>query len=220
MSGDPHTSPAAETVSHPIFARVYERIAARSEGRGGAEHRRTLLAAASGRVIELGAGSGANFAHYPDTVREVVAVEPERRLREAALRAAASAPVPVAVREGTAGSLPAEEAGFDVAVVSLVLCTVPDQQRALAELLRVIRPGGELRFYEHVRARDERVARMQRLADATFWPRIAGGCKLSRDTLAEIERAGFQIERCERFAYSVAAGVPAAPHILGSARRP
>ena len=210
----------AERVSHPIFARVYERVAARSERRGGAEHRRLLLEGAAGRVIELGAGSGANFAHYPVTVSEVLAVEPERHLREVARRAAVGAPVPVSVREGTAGSLPAEDASFDVGVVSLVLCTVPDPARALAELLRVIRPGGELRFYEHVRARSERVARVQRLADATFWPRIAGGCKLARDTLAEIELAGFAVERCERFPYSVATGVPPAPHILGSARRP
>jgi SAM-dependent methyltransferase len=210
----------AERVHHPIFARVYERIARSSEARGGAEHRRRLLAGASGRVIELGAGSGANFAHYPATVLEVLAVEPEGHLRAHALRAAANAPVSVFVLDGSAGELPAETGSFDVGVVSLVLCTVPDPRRALAELHRVIRPGGELRFYEHVRANDEGIARMQRLADATFWPRIAGGCRLARDTRATIEAAGFQIESCERFAYSVASGVPAAPHILGAARRP
>jgi SAM-dependent methyltransferase len=210
----------AEEVRHPIFARVYERLARSAERRGGAEHRGALLKGCGGRVIEIGAGSGANFAHYPATVGEVIAVEPEAHLRERARDAAARAPVSVSVCDGHAGSLPCETAGFDVGVASLVLCTVPDQQRALAELFRAIRPGGELRFYEHVRAVRPREVRFQRLADATFWPRIAGGCHLARDTRAGIERAGFEIERCERFAFSPAPYLPAAPHILGAARRP
>ncbi len=216
---DPYP-PMAEQVRHPIFARVYERLARIAEGRGGAEHRRALLRECRGRVIEIGAGSGANFAHYPATVSEVIAVEPESRLREHAREAAARAPVPVSVHDGHAGSLPCETGGFDVGVASLVLCTVPDQQRALAELFRAIRPGGELRFYEHVRAVRPGELRIQRIADATFWPRIAGGCHLARDTRAGIEQAGFEIERCERFAFSPAPYLPPAPHILGVARRP
>jgi SAM-dependent methyltransferase len=211
---------SAEQVRHPIFARVCERFARTAEGRGAAEHRRVLLHGCAGRVIEIGAGSGANFAHYPDTVSEVIAIEPEAHLRERARDSAARALVPVSVCDGSAGSLPCETAGFDVGVASLVLCTVPDQQRALAELFRVIRPGGELRFYEHVRAVRPREARFQRLADATFWPRIADGCHLSRDTRAGIELAGFEIERCERFAFSPASYLPPDPHILGAARRP
>ncbi len=139
-----------EQAHHPVFARIYTKVAALAEGRGGAEHRRKLLAGLSGRVIEVGAGSGANFAHYPTTVSEVVAVEPEGYLREHAQDAAANAPVAVSVLEGGADRLPGEEASFDAGVAALVLCTVPDQARALAELFRVIRPGGELRFYEHV----------------------------------------------------------------------
>jgi SAM-dependent methyltransferase len=210
----------AEHVRHPIFARVYERLVRVAEERGGAEHRRGLLQGCAGRVIEIGAGSGANFAYYPATVTEVIAVEPEAHLREHAQDAADRAPVPVTVCDGNAGSLPCESARFDVGVASLVLCTVPDQQRALAELLRAIRPGGALRFYEHVRAARAGEVRLQRIADATFWPRIAGGCHLARDTRAEIELAGFEIERCERFAFSPAPGLPSAPHILGAARRP
>jgi ubiquinone/menaquinone biosynthesis C-methylase UbiE len=210
----------SEQVHHPVFARVYERLAQVAEGRGGAEHRRGLLAGAAGRVIEIGAGSGANFAHYPETVSEVIAIEPESRLRERALDAAARAPVPVSVYDANAHSLPFEEASFDVGVASLVLCTIPDQSRALAELLRAIRPGGELRFYEHVVSSRPREARFQRLADATVWPRIAGGCRLARDTSAAIEEAGFEIETCERFAFSPARYLPPAPHILGTARRP
>ncbi len=101
-------------------------------------------------MVEVGAGSGANFAHYPTTVAEVIAVEPERYLRERAQHAAAQSPVSVSVSDGGADRLPDEDGSFDAGVCALVLCTVPDQQRALAELFRVIRPGGELRFYEHV----------------------------------------------------------------------
>ena len=210
----------SETVSHPIFARLYARVARDSEARGGAEHRTRMLAGCAGRVIEIGAGVGSNFAHYPDSVTEVLAVEPERHLRAAALAAAATAPVPVRVVDGHAGSLPCRDGEFDGAVASLVLCTVPDQQLALSELYRALRPGGELHFYEHVRSHRPREARVQEIADATIWPHIAGGCKLARDTRAGIERAGFQIEQCERFAFSPARMMPAAPHILGVARRP
>jgi ubiquinone/menaquinone biosynthesis C-methylase UbiE len=209
-----------ETVSHPLFARVYARFVQTSEKRGGAEHRRQLLAGLSGRVLELGAGSGANFAHYPASVNEVLAVEPEPYLRERARLAAADASAGISVERGDADSLPGETASFDAAVVALVLCTVPDQQRALAELFRVIRPGGELRFYEHVVSRSPFEARIQRAADATFWPRLAGGCHLARDTASAIEQAGFELETCERFAFSPAAYLPPDPHILGIARRP
>jgi ubiquinone/menaquinone biosynthesis C-methylase UbiE len=206
--------------SHPVFARVYEKVAEIAERRGGAEHRERLLAGLSGQVIEVGAGSGANFAHYPPTVSEVIAVEPERYLRERAQRAAAQAPVSVSVVDGGADHLPGEAESFDAGVAALVLCTVPDQQRALAELFRVIRPGGELRFYEHVVADRKWEARYQRFADATFWPHVAGGCHLARDTRTGIEQAGFVIETCDRFPFSPAPFIPPDPHILGMARRP
>jgi ubiquinone/menaquinone biosynthesis C-methylase UbiE len=206
--------------SHPVFARVYAKVAQISERRGGAEHRKRLLAGLSGRVIEVGAGSGANFAHYPTTVSEVVAVEPERYLRERAQWAAARAPVSVSIVDGDADQLPGEAGSLDAGVAALVLCTVPDQRQALAELFRVIRPGGELRFYEHVIAHPKWESRFQRLADATFWPRVAGGCHLARDTTSAIEQAGFAIETCERFPFSPAPLIPPDPHILGIARRP
>jgi ubiquinone/menaquinone biosynthesis C-methylase UbiE len=209
-----------ERAPHPLFARVYTKVAQKSEQRGGAAHRRKLLAGLQGRVIEVGAGSGANFPHYPTSVSQVIAIEPERYLRERAQRAARSAPVPVSVLDGDADRLPEEAGSFDAGVVSLVLCTVPDQHSALTEIRRVIRPGGELRFYEHVVAHRKREARLQRLADATLWPHLAGGCHLARDTTAAIERAGFAIETCERFAFSPAPLLPPDPHILGIARRP
>ncbi|MBJ7597971.1 MAG: SAM-dependent methyltransferase [Candidatus Nephthysia bennettiae] len=190
------------------------------EKRGQAEHRRRLLDGLSGRVVELGAGSGLNFSHYPTAVTQVVAVEPEGYLRGLAEKAAATAPVPVRVVHGVSGDLPLEDASCDAGVACLVLCTVPDQARALSELARVIRPGGELRFYEHVVSRRSFEAGFQRFADATFWPRVAGGCHLSRDTGHMIEQAGFHIEQCDRFPFSPAPPLPPDPHILGVARRP
>ena len=209
----------SEVACHPIFARVYAPFAEMSDRRGGAEHRGKLLGGLSGRVVEAGAGSGSNFRHYPEGVNHVLAVEPERYLRERAHAAAAQAEVSVSIEDGTADRLPGEDESFDAGVVALVLCTVPDQTAALAELHRVIRPGGELRFYEHVVASSRWPARVQRLADATFWPHLAGGCHLARDTTAAIGQAGFRIETCERFAYSPAPFLPPDPHILGNARR-
>jgi ubiquinone/menaquinone biosynthesis C-methylase UbiE len=209
-----------EHAPHPVFARIYTKVAEIGEHCGGAEHRRRLLAGLSGRVIEVGAGSGANFSHYPASVSEVIAVEPERYLRERAQRAATHAPIPVSVSEGGADHIPGESGSFDAGVAALVLCTVPDQSSALAELYRVIRPGGELRFYEHVVSHRLWEARFQRLADATFWPRVAGGCHLARDTMNGIKQAGFVIETCERFSFSPAPFLLPDPHILGMARRP
>jgi ubiquinone/menaquinone biosynthesis C-methylase UbiE len=209
-----------EKVHHPIFARLYLRMTKSRKARGEEEHRRRLLAGLSGRVIEVGAGNGLNFAFYPETVTEVIAVEPESTLRDAALEAAREAPVRIEVIDGVSGRLPATDGSCDAGVASLVLCSVPDQARALAELRRVIRPGGELRFYEHVVSQRPSPARLQRIADATFWPRVGGGCHMSRDTARAIEEAGFAIESQDRFPFSPGVPVPPLAHILGVARRP
>lgn len=206
-------------VHHPVFARLYALLSPRSDAAGQAEHRRELLAGLHGRVLELGAGNGLNFGHYPGTVAEVVAVEPEPYLRRRARRAAADAPVPVTIVDGVADRLPCGDQSFDAVVASLVLCSVPDQGSALAEVRRVLRPGGELRFYEHVRPANPRIAaRWQRIDDWKIWPRIAGGCHLARDTEDAIRAAGFDIERSRRFMFQ--GGPVTAPHILGVARAP
>ena len=177
-----------------------------------------MLAGLSGRVIELGAGTGSNFACYPPTVREVVAVEPEPYLRAIARRAAARAPVPVDVRDAVAGALPLPDADCDAAVACLVLCSVPDPAAALAELRRVLRPGGELRFYEHVHAERQPLRAVLSCADASrLWPRLAGGCHAARDTLRAIEAAGFSVGELRRFDFSPGRPVPGIPHILGRA---
>ena len=207
--------------SRPVFSRVLARAAVLEERRGGAEHRRRLLDGLSGRVIELGAGSGVSFAYYPATVTELLAVEPEAHLRAMAQEAAAAAPIAVRVVEGVADRLPAPDASMDAGVVTAVLCSVADPAAALRELARVIRPGGELRFFEHVAARSARLARVQRALDATVWPRLNGGCHTSRDTEAAIRGAGFQIEERDRFSFRAhALAAPVAPRILGRARRP
>jgi SAM-dependent methyltransferase len=143
-------------------------------------------------------------------------VEPEPYLRGLAEVAARQAPVSVRVVDGSADALPAADASADAAVASLVLCSVPDQARALAELHRMLRPGGELRFLEHVRADTVGLARVQQLADH-IWPTLVGGCHTSRDTLAAITTAGFEVTSLERFRFPESRlPQPAAPTSLGS----
>jgi ubiquinone/menaquinone biosynthesis C-methylase UbiE len=209
---------AATEVEHPLFARFFDRFAAQDKGRGEDELRRELLAGLSGRVVEVGPGNGINFEHYPATVEELVAAEPEPYLRRQAERTATSIAIEIRVVDGTADALPLEDGSVDAVVVAGVLCSVPDQEAALAELRRVIRPGGELRFYEHVRSRRPGFARYQD-AVAFVWPRLMGGCEPNRETLAAIERSGFRVERCRGFGFPHdARAYPVAPRILGVAR--
>jgi SAM-dependent methyltransferase len=211
-------SGSAGAVHHPIFARLFDRLVRKADPQQ-ADHRRELLAGASGRVIEIGAGNGINFPNYPPEVTEVVAVEPEAYLREKAAEAAAGAPVPVTVVDGLADDLPGEPGSFDAAVSSLVLCSVPDQSRALAEIRRVLKPGGELRFYEHVLAEDPKVARLQNRIEPV-WRFCGGGCHPNRDTAAAIEAAGFDIDRCRRFPFKPGPLMTVVePHVIGVARR-
>jgi ubiquinone/menaquinone biosynthesis C-methylase UbiE len=137
---------------HPLFARCLARSAAISERKGADAVRRRLVEGLAGRVVEVGAGSGIQFRHYPAAVTEVVAIEPEPHLRAMALEAAAEAFVPVRVLATMADALPLADASADAAVCAAVLCSVEDPAAALRELARVTRPGGELRFYEHVRS--------------------------------------------------------------------
>jgi ubiquinone/menaquinone biosynthesis C-methylase UbiE len=209
----------AGAVSHPIFARTFPAMSRAVEHGGMADRRKTLLASLAGDVIEIGAGTGANFSHYPETVTRVLAVEPEPRLRALAAAAADAVPVPIEVTDGMAGALPAGDASYDSAVVSFVLCTVPDEAAALAEIRRVLRPGGGLCFLEHVRADSTGIRRVQRVLDATIWPRLFGGCHLGLDAAAAIERAGFTIGRLDEFLFPARRG-PVSFHIAGYAAAP
>ena len=182
-------------------------------------HRKRLLAGARGDVIEIGCGEGVNFEHYPPTVTNVLAVEPDPDARALATRAGRAAPVPITVVGGIAEQLPAADASFDVAICCWVLCSVEDPQAALAEVRRVLRPNGELRFFEHVASERRAFALLQRTVDATYWTRMLAGCRTARDTEATIRSAGFRIDAIEHFRHiSCWLTLPAAPHILGIAR--
>ncbi|MER5886536.1 methyltransferase domain-containing protein [Streptomyces sp. NPDC001941] len=210
-----------DPVRHPLFARAYARFSVRAETAAGmAGHRERLLSGLSGRVLEIGAGNGLNFPHYPGAVSEVVALEPERVLRRLAAGAARDAEVPVDVVPGAAEALPVKSEAFDAAVACLVLCSVRDLGRSLAELHRVLRPGGELRFFEHVLAPSLGLAFAQRAVDLTVWPLLFGGCHTSRDTLGAIERAGFEVVSYERLRVPEKGPLlPSSPVITGVARR-
>ncbi|MET7369196.1 class I SAM-dependent methyltransferase [Streptomyces sp. NPDC005566] len=211
-----------DAVHHPVFARFYARMSVTADLKGGiAAHREELLSGLSGRVIEIGAGNGLNFAHYPGAVSEVVAIEPERSLRQLAAGAGLRAEVPVDVVPGTAEALPVKSEAFDAAVASLVLCTVRDLPRALGEIKRVLRPGGELRFFEHTLASGRALATAQRAVDRTVWPLLFGGCHTARDTLAAIRAAGFELGTYRRLRIPErGVQLPSSPCVLGVARRP
>ncbi len=202
-------------MNHPLFARFYTRLVAPTMAKvGGNALRCRNLEDLSGTVVEVGAGEGANFAFYPDAVTQVVAVEPEAYLRE---QAAARSNGRVRVVDGTAERLPLGDGEADAVVLSLVLCSVGDQRAALAEAHRVLRPGGQIRFLEHVAAEPGALRRMQSALDATVWPRLFGGCHCGRDTAGAITGAGFEITEMQRFRFPEGSRSPASPVIMGRA---
>ncbi len=209
-----------EQRNRPLFARFFDLYCGRDRGTGEAQLRRELLAGSQGTVVEVGAGNGISFEHYPPTVGQLIAVEPEPYLRRRAESAARDAPMPTRVIGGTAAALELPTGSADVLAVCGVLCSVPDQAAALAEFRRVLRPDGELRFYEHVRSRRAGFARWQRLVNP-LWSRIMGGCQTDRDTLRAITDAGFILQWCRGFGFPADAHWrPVAPRILGVANSP
>jgi SAM-dependent methyltransferase len=210
----------ARRTDHPLFARYYARVSLAMDSGGLAGHRQRALAGLAGSVIEIGAGNGLNFAHYPAPVTRVLAVEPDPYLRRIAERHAGQARAHIQVTGGVAEALPAADGEFDTAVATLVLCSVADQHAVLREVRRVLRPGGELRFLEHVRAGTPGLRRLQRLLDATLWPPLGGGCHVGRDTVGAIAGAGFTVARREDFRFpATQIPTPTAPHVSGVALR-
>jgi ubiquinone/menaquinone biosynthesis C-methylase UbiE len=178
-----------------------------------------VLAGLRGRVIEVGSGDGRSFEHYPPEVERLLAVEPDQMARTAAVERAEVATIPIDVVEGDAAALPAEDGTFDAAVVMGVLCSVPDPAAAMRELRRVLVPGGELRFWEHVRSANPAFRALQRAFDSLFWTRALGGCETTRDTESAIVAAGFRFEALDRgFHSSSLATITSAPYIAGRAR--
>jgi ubiquinone/menaquinone biosynthesis C-methylase UbiE len=175
-----------------IFAAIYDRVMTKTEADGLGDHREALLADAAGDVLEIGAGTGANLAHYGMGVRTLTLTEPEkpmaRRLEKRVLERRPEAKLLRAPAE----DLPFEDDSFDTVVSTLVLCTVDDLPRALREVRRVLRPGGRLLFIEHVRSEDDKVARMQDRM-MPFNVRMGHGCHCNRPTLGCIRDAGFEV---------------------------
>ena len=183
-----------------IFAAIYDRQIELLEDAGLRDRRAALLAEARGRVLEIGAGTGLNLPHYGEAVEALVMTEPEepmaRRLRAHATELPHNAP-PVEIVAAPAERLPFPDGSFDTVVSTLVLCTVRDLPGALAEIRRLLAPGGRLLFLEHVRADDPGLARWQDRLDP-LWKRIGHGCRCNRDTAAALEAAGLHAERLDR----------------------
>jgi ubiquinone/menaquinone biosynthesis C-methylase UbiE len=185
------------SLSSRFFAAMYDRLLAGTERAGLGAHRKALLSTATGRVIEIGAGTGANLPFYGDAVSDLVVCEPSEPMARRLERKLGSFGRPVRVVPAPAENLPFENGGFDVAVSTLVLCTVGDPHRALVELHRLLKPGGRLLFIEHVRAEETGLARWQDRLNFLN-KRIAQGCNCNRDTVASISAAGFTVTRLDR----------------------
>ncbi len=175
-----------------LFAAGYDTLMAGSEKAGLSEHRAKLLAEARGRVLEIGAGTGANLRFYGPDVDEVVVAEPEQPMARRLERKLASSPRPARLVHAPAERLPFEDASFDTVVSTLVLCTVEDPAAAFAEIRRVLKPGGRLLFLEHVRSDDPKLARWQDRLNGVQ-KRIGHGCNCNRDTVAGLREAGFTV---------------------------
>lgn len=181
--------------NHRFFAAFYDGVSQLADRAGLAERRRRLLSEATGRVLEVGAGTGLNLAHYRD-VDEVVVLEPDDAMRRRMERRVEAAPVPVEVQATSLEDAPFQDASFDTVVVTLVLCSVPDHRAALDRIRRLLKADGRLLFLEHVGGTGARRA-VQRAA-TPVWCRVNAGCHLDRDTAAAIRQAGFLVTDIER----------------------
>jgi ubiquinone/menaquinone biosynthesis C-methylase UbiE len=198
-----------------LFAAMYEKVGKGSEDAGLREERRRLLATAEGATIEIGAGTGLNVRLYPATVTRLVFTEPDRHMRARLIRRVEETSPTAEVVDASAEHLPFADGTFDTAVVTLVLCSVGDQQAALQEIARVVKPGGRLLFLEHVRSEDAKVARSQDRI-RPFYNLV--GCNPNRNTLAAIEASAFTVESVQHGEVPKAPKVER-PLIVGSARR-
>jgi ubiquinone/menaquinone biosynthesis C-methylase UbiE len=198
--------------THPIFARAWDTIV-RLGGRREQEHRDELVRGLTGRVLEVGAGTGLNLERYGRGV-EVVAVEPEPTMAARAAVRARGATASARVIRGVAEDLPFPDDTFDAVVACYVLCSVSDQARAIEEIRRVLRPGGELRVYEHVRSEHPAWAAVQDVV-TPVWRRFGCNCHPNRDTVAALHAAGFDLDVRS---FGLGLPTPVRPHVLGVAR--
>jgi ubiquinone/menaquinone biosynthesis C-methylase UbiE len=180
-----------------LFARVYDRALKATEENGLTAMRAELLAEARGRVIEIGAGTGVNVDLYGDAVEDLTLVEPDPHMAARLRGRLAGRGAATRLVEAPAEALPFEDGTFDTAVATLVLCTVPDPVTAIAELGRVLKPGGRLLFIEHVRAADPDSARWQDRLEKP-WRFMADGCYCNRDTTATLRASAFTVDRLDQ----------------------
>lgn len=190
-----------------MFSAAYDRAIAATEDAGLREMRRSLLSEASGRTVEIGAGTGANLALYPAAAHHLALVEPDPYMRRRLEPRASEAAPAVEVIAATAEALPFEDDEFDTAVFTLALCTVPDPDAALAEAARVLKPSGKLLFLEHVRSESPRLARWQDRLES-IWHFLADGCHCNRDTVAMIEASPLALQHVEH------SSLPKSPPII------
>jgi ubiquinone/menaquinone biosynthesis C-methylase UbiE len=180
-----------------LFGRLYDPVMELPENLGLRRLREQILRGLRGRVLELGIGTGRNLPLYPSAVEGLSGIDPDEVMLRRAEKRAGKAPFAVDLIPVSAEQLPFEEASFDAAVATLAFCTIPDPQKALREVRRVLKGGGEFRLLEHVRIEREPVRWLQEKA-TPLWKRVAGGCHLDRDTLAAVREAGFEVERVDR----------------------
>lgn len=182
-------------IAHPWFAAVYDRLNTSMERGFMRDVRQELVGGARGRLLEIGCGTGASFPYYGSN-RDLVATEPDPHMLERARRRATELGLAIQIEQAAAEELPFDDRSFDTVICTLVLCTVRDPARALAEVKRVLRPGGELRFCEHVRLRN-RIGALVQDAISPLWQLIAAGCHPNRDTGRTIREAGFEITQLD-----------------------
>lgn len=191
---------AGRVRGNPVSALIYDPFLWLAERAGMRERRRRILARAEGSVVEIGAGTGLNLAHYPTALSRLVLVEPEKNMAARLRRRLEGTQRPAEVVLAPAEALPFDDDSFDTAVSTMVLCTVEDPALALAEISRVLRPGGTLLFIEHVRSDDPRLARWQDRLHGP-WKAFGDGCNCNRPTTELLEAAGYHVEVLERGAW-------------------
>ncbi len=179
---------------HRVFAATYDLMLRSVERRSLGRRRHELLEGLTGRVLDIGAGTGVNLPYYRDAALVTLA-EPDAAMRAKLTAKLGDATVPVRTSDAPAEALPFPDASFEAVVSTLVLCTVVDPDRALAEIRRVLAPGGQLVLLEHVRGTGGLARWQDRLTP--LWRHLAAGCHLNRDTRAAVERAGFAVTAFE-----------------------
>lgn len=207
------------SADHPIFTRAYSVLSALGERTGLGSLRERVLEDAAGRLLIVGLGPGHDLDHIPASVTSVVALEPSASMRDAAraqLQTATARGLDVELLDARAEAIPLPDGSVDSVLVAYVLCSVDDPRAVLAEIRRVLRPGGTVHVLEHVRAQPGSVLRGAQRLVRPVWPRFAGGCRVDQDTAALLAEAGLDLSGVRQV--SLMTLPPVAPTLVGTAR--